>query len=40
MTNQGLSQESELKEGKNEKNGKWDLLSARHGTDSVHKKAK
>ena len=30
--NQGLSKESELKEGKNEKNGKWDLPSDRHGT--------
>ena len=40
MANQELSKESELKEGKNEKNGKWDLPSDRHGTGSVHKKAK
>ena len=29
VANQGLSKESELKEGKNEKNEKWDLLSDR-----------
>ena len=40
VANQGLSKESELKEGKNEKNGKWDLPSDRHGTGSVNKKAK
>ena len=40
VANQGLSKKSELKEGKNEKNRKWDLLSDRHGTGSVHKKAK
>ena len=32
VANQGLSKESELKEGKNEKNGKWDLPSDKHGT--------
>ena len=40
VANQGLSKESELKEGKNEKNRKWDLPSDRHGTGSIHKKAK
>ena len=40
VANQGLSKESKLKEGKNEKKGKWDLSSDRHGTGSVHKKAK
>ena len=40
VANQELSKESELKEGKNEKNGKWDLPSDRHGTCSVRKKAK
>ena len=40
VANQELSKESELKEGKNEKNGKWDLPSDRHGTGSVRKKAK
>ena len=40
VANQVLSKESKLKEGKNEKNGKWDLPSDRHGTGSVHKKAK
>ena len=40
VANQGLSKELKLKEGKNEKNGKWDLLSDRHGTGFVHKKAK
>ena len=40
VANQGLSKESKLKEGKNEKNGKWDLLSDRHGIGSVHKKVK
>ena len=40
VANQGLSKESKLKEGKNEKNGKWDLPSDKHGTGSVHKKAK
>ena len=32
VANQGLSKESKLKEGKNEKNGKWDLSSDRHET--------
>ena len=32
VANQGLSKESEVKEGKNEKNGKWDLPSDRHET--------
>ena len=40
VANQGLSKESKLKEGKNEKNGKWDLSNDRHETGSVHKKAK
>ena len=40
MANQRLSKESKLKEGKNEKNEKWDLPSDRHGTGSFHKKAK
>ena len=40
VTNQGLSKESKLKEGKNEKNGKQNLPSDRHGTGSVHQKAK
>ena len=40
VANQELSKESELKEGKNEKNGKWDLPSDRHVTSSIHKKAK
>ena len=40
VANQELSKESELKEGKNEKNGKWDLSSDRHGMCSVRKKAK
>ena len=40
VANQELSKESKLKEGKNEKNGKWDLPSDRHETCSVRKKAK
>ena len=40
VAHQGLSKESKLKGGNNEKNGKWDLSSDRHGTGSVHKKAK
>ena len=40
VANQELSKESELKEGKNEKNGKRDLPSDKHGTGSVRKKAK
>ena len=40
VANQGLSKELELKEGRNEKNGKWNLQSDRHRTSSVHKKAK
>ena len=40
VANQGLSKEPELKGGRNEKKGKWDLPSDRYGTDSVHKKAK
>ena len=40
VTNQGLSKESKLKEGKNEKNRKQNLSSDRHGTGSVHHKTK
>ena len=40
VANQELSKESELKEGKNEKNGKWDLPSDRYRTCSVCKKVK
>ena len=40
VANQELSKKSKLKEEKNEKNGKWDLLSDRHGTCSVRKKGK
>ena len=40
MANQELSKESELKEGKNKKNGKWDLPSDRNRTCSICKKVK
>ena len=40
VTSQGLSKESKLKEGKNEKNRKWNLLSDRHGIGSVNHKTK
>ena len=40
VTNQGLSKESKLKEGKNEKNRKKNLPSDRHGTSSVNHKTK
>ena len=40
VTSQGLSKESKLKEGKNEKNRKKNLPSDRHGTGSVNHKTK
>ena len=40
MANQELSKELELKEGKNEKNRKWDLPSDKYRTCSVCKKVK
>ena len=40
VTNQGLSKESKLKEGKNEKNRKQNLPSDMHGTGSIHHKTK